>query len=92
MILEDMVKTIDLAIGGKVLVATLNMDVDQFMHVPKDVIKDQLVRLIVAEVVKNKMVEFTTQDDYATLRKIIHARMYVAPDEQVKLLRIHKVI
>ena len=53
---------------------------------PKD-IKMSMVTKIAEELVKSKMVEFTSEKDQMGLKVKIRARMFVTPDDQVRLLR-----
>lgn len=53
---------------------------------PKD-IKMSMVAKIAEELIKSKMVEFTSEKDQMGLKVKIRARLFVTPDDQVRLLR-----
>ncbi len=89
----DSIKTYDYAIGGKMVVAKyeyndLDMVLDDKM---KSAIRSQLVHQIADYMFQNNMVEFT-QMKTPQFTIIVRARCYVAPNDQVKILRsVHKV-
>jgi hypothetical protein len=52
-----------------------------------DGIKKQMVHELAEEILKNKYVEFTKQEDLKTSEVIYRARVYLTPDDQVRKLR-----
>ena len=50
-------------------------------------LKNRLITLMVREIMDNKCIEFTKQQDYAKDEVVIRARIYVTPDSDVKLIR-----
>lgn len=91
--------TYEYVIGGKMVVgrATLsesyrmmmeNGDSDAIKNVKMD-LSTQLAKFMV----ENNLVEFTYQDDPFTLNRQIAVRAYIAPNDQVKILRLaNKII
>lgn len=90
--------THDYIIGGKLVVgravmeesfATLaNTDHEARMHIKKKLVMDMAEYML-----ENNLVEFTQQDDPMTLRKTVYVRAYIAPNDQVKILRLaNKVV
>ena len=55
-------------------------------------IKETLTRDLVQFIMENKLVEFTHYDDPITFRRQIAIRAYLAPSDQVKILRLSKQI
>lgn len=84
----------DIAIGGKLLQASLEIDIlDQMRFKTDDDYKRAIKQRIAADLarvmIESNLVEFTHMPQPATGRDTIYARCYLAPNEQVKLLRIH---
>lgn len=50
-------------------------------------IKYELARLLVLEMLKSGMIEFTKQSDPATFTIIFRARCFMTPNDQVQILR-----
>jgi len=53
-------------------------------------VKEKLTRDMVTFMMENKLVEFTHRDDPITMRRQLLIRAYLAPSEQVKILRLAK--
>jgi hypothetical protein len=81
-------------IGGKLVVGRTEMDEDfrlmvedgdatAIMH-----LKEKLTRDLVHHMLENKLVEFTHHDDPITMRRQLAVRAYLAPNDQVKILRL----
>lgn len=51
-------------------------------------IKEKLVHDLATYMLENNLVEFTQMDDPITFRKQIAVRAYLAPNDQVKILRL----
>jgi hypothetical protein len=82
------------AIGGKMVVGKAQMteefkvmmddgDLTAISHV-----KEKLTRDLVHHMLENKLVEFTSWDDPILGKKHVAIRAYMAPDDQVKILRL----
>lgn len=84
------ITTEDLAtIQGKMVIGRLtlsSLDMVKFSD-QTDILKQTLVRQMVEYIINNKLVEFTKQDDPVTCETRIAVRAYLAPNDQVKLLR-----
>lgn len=50
-------------------------------------IKYELARLLMLEMLKSGMIEFTKQSDPATFTTIFRARCFMTPNDQVQILR-----
>ena len=90
--------THDYIIGGRLVVGRAVMD-ESFAqlantdHEARMHIKKKLVMDMAEYMLENNLVEFTQQDDPITLRKHIAVRAYLAPNDQVKILRLaNKVV
>lgn len=87
-------QTYDYAIGGKMVVGKVNLS-DNFREMiengdddAKRQIKSSLIHQMAEFMLENKLVEFTQLEDHMTGNKHIMVRAYLAPDDQVKILRV----
>ena len=93
MSLNDVVFTThDYIIGGKLVVGKATMD-DGYVALMKDAdakkhIKEKLIHDMAEYMLENNLVEFTQQDDPMRMTKTIMVRAYLAPNDQVKILRL----
>ena len=91
-------QTYDYAIGGKLVVgrAVLDESFSQLMntdHEARMQVKKKLIMDLAEHILENNLVEFTQRDDPITLRKHIMVRAYLAPNDQIKILRtINKIV
>jgi hypothetical protein len=86
------------AIGGKMVVGRAEMSED-YRRMMEDgdewaikSVKEKLVRDMVTFMLENRLVEFTHHDDPITFSRKIAIRAYLAPSDQVKILRLSKQI
>lgn len=84
------------AIGGKMVVGRAEMSED-YRRMMEDgdewaikSVKEKLVRDLVHHILENRLVEFTHHDDPITFSRKIAVRAYLAPSDQVKILRLSK--
>jgi hypothetical protein len=94
MMTEPKFVTHDYAIGGKMVVGRAEMDHDYTILLQdgdadavKNV-KEKLIHDMATFILENNLVEFTHQDDPISFRRKIAVRAYLAPNEQVKILRL----
>ena len=73
--------TVSYAMGME-SIAGLRPDLDK-----EDKIKYELARLLMLEMLKSGMIEFTKQSDPATFTTIFRARCFMTPKDQVQILR-----
>lgn len=84
----------DYAIGGKMVVGRATMSEDfRMMMEDGDAtaimqVKEKLTRDLVQFILENKLVEFTHHDDPMTMDRQIAIRAYLAPNDQVRILRL----
>jgi hypothetical protein len=78
----------DLAIGGKLVTGTLTVNEDNILTMDRDVFKETLLRQLVDAMLKYKLVEFTKVKNPTDFSTTFRVRCYLAPDDQVKLLRV----
>ena len=90
--------THDYIIGGKMVVGratmaesyALQMNTDQSF---RDEVKRKLIMDMAQFILENNLVEFTQYDDPLSFSKQIAVRAYLAPNDQVKILRLaNKVV
>jgi hypothetical protein len=84
----------DVAIGGKLVTGTIRMSEDKMMAVQSDHMLKQYLRTSMATqmgeyMISNGLVEFTQMRDSISFDTIVKARCYLAPNDQVKILRMH---
>lgn len=90
---EPFFTTHDYTIGGKMVVGKTILD-DSYSELMKtdidvrDRVKKELIMQMAKFMLENKLVEFTQMDDPITFRKHIAVRAYLAPNDQVKILRL----
>ena len=82
------------AVQGKMLTANLVVSEMQILshNSPnsfEDEVKQRLIMLLLQEIVRNKSVEFTKRIDSVTLDHAYHARIFVVPDDKVRILRLN---
>lgn len=86
-------QTYDYAIGGKMVVGktiiteAVKEMLDYGNPDVKKEIKSRLVYQMAEYMIENKLVEFTQYTDQISGSKHIAIRAYLAPDEQIKILR-----
>ena len=86
-------KVHDYIIGGKMVVGratmvesyALQMNTDQTF---RDEVKKKLIMDMAQFILENNLVEFTQYDEPLTMNKHIAVRAYLAPNDQVKILRL----
>lgn len=90
--------TYDYVIGGKMVVGRAIME-DEYAELMKtdydarDRIKTKLIHDMAQYILENNLVEFTQINDPVTYKTHITVRAYLAPNDQVKILRLaNKVI
>mgnify|MGYP006289341159 CR=1 FL=1 len=84
----------DIAIGGKLIQASLKLDpLAEMSFISNDeykkAIKQKLASEIARAMIETNSIEFTHLPQRGDGNDIIYARCYLAPSDQVKLLRIH---
>ena len=87
-------KTKDYPIGGKIVSTSLEItfaDTDRFLSDDdfKNAIKERMATHLVKCMMENNLIEFTKIEDSTTGSYRLHARCYLAPNDQVKILRTH---
>ncbi len=90
---DPMFDTYDYAIGGKMVVgkAHLTGQYSQMMQTDQEArlrVKNELIQQMTTYILENNLVEFTQYKDPITMDTVVHVRAYLAPNEQVKLLRV----
>ena len=86
------IKSIDLI--GKALICRWEFrDVDMIDHIiTENEIKQRLAHQIAEAIIQQKLVEFTKSEDILSGTALFRARAFVLPDNQVKTLRLEKLI
>lgn len=75
-------------IQGKMLAAALTFSEEEIMAMGKTVIKEKMAKLLAQAILESGCIEFTQMAmDPIHSTKTIHARCFLVPDTQVKILR-----
>ena len=82
----------DYPIGGKMVVGSYmvpEMDAINMLDIigGKEEIKKRLLIQMLEYILENKLVEFTVVEDRARATRTFRVRAYLAPNDQVKILR-----
>ena len=90
---EPEFQTYDYIIGGKMVVGKATMSESYAAMVLSDAearkqVKEKLVHDMATYMLENQLVEFTHMDDPLTGSKRIAVRAYLAPNDQIKILRL----
>jgi hypothetical protein len=83
-----------IGIGGKLVKGDISLPESRMMQISSDAEMREYVRTMMATqlaeyMIAGGLIEFTQMKDNVTLYTTITARCYLAPNDQVKLLRIH---
>lgn len=92
-------ETYDYAIGGKMVVGrgtlpdSYRMMLENGDREVQQQLKSSLVHQMAEFILENNLVEFTYQDNPIDMSRQIHVRAYLAPNDQVKILRtVNKIL
>ena len=82
----------DYPIGGKMVVGTHTMTEMEAIDMMatrsgKERIKESLIQQMAKYMLENKLAEFTVHEDHARGTRTFRVRAYLAPNDQVKILR-----
>lgn len=93
---EIEIDTSDFAIGGKLIRGSIVIPIDTLENTNfrtdeelKEQIRKDLAYRLAEQILQNKLCEITQRDDPVTLSKHIMMRCYLAPNDQVKILRVY---
>ena len=82
----------EVAIGGKLVMGKIcipeSAGVNFADHEMKEYVRTSMATKLAEHMVANGLVEFTYMIDHISFDRVVHARCYLAPNEQVKILRI----
>ena len=84
---SNFLQTYDTPIGGKLLVAEISCPEMDTMSLSEDEIKKRLVSILAKGILSSEYALFTRAKDPYTFREVFKARCYLAPSDQVKILR-----
>ena len=85
----------DYAIGGKMITGTFTVTAEMMVQIRSDAefseyVKMQMANRLAKAMIENNLLEFTTQEDYTHQQKHVRVRGFMTPDDQVRILRVHK--
>jgi len=91
---DPVFQTYDYAIGGKMVVGRAEMTEDFRMMIEdgdedaKNSVKEKLIHQMASFMLENNLVEFTYYDNPMDFSRQIAVRAYLAPNDQIKVLRL----
>jgi hypothetical protein len=94
MVNEPVFQTYDYAIGGKMVIGRARMTEHFRMMLEngdeetKKLLKSDLIHQMAEYILENNLVEFTYQDDPITMDRMVAVRAFLAPNDQIKILRV----
>jgi hypothetical protein len=83
------ITTKEYAIGGKLITAKYMVSDQHSATMNPNDIKENLMHQMIEYIIKNKLVEFTKIPDMYSGSSTYLARIYLTPDDQVKILRTY---
>jgi hypothetical protein len=94
MVGEPKFQTYDYAIGGKMVIGRarisehFRMMLEDGDEEAKKTLKTDLIQQMAMYMLENNLVEFTYHDDPITMDRQVAVRAYLAPNDQIKILRV----
>lgn len=82
----------EFAIGGRLVVASMEVSNFDYLEFGSDGewrkhIRRKMIEHFVEEILEKKLFEITVQENYQRESKLIRGYFYLAPNEQIKVLR-----
>ena len=74
-------------IKGQMVFAEMRLDANEAIQMDDIELKNRLITKLVRELMDGKYIEFTKQQDVTKMETVIRARIYVTPDDQVRVIR-----
>jgi hypothetical protein len=86
-------KTLDIPIGGKLITVTVALTEGQNLSMTdiqaRNHFKNEIAKLLATHMLENNLVETTQYVDKLDYTKRVNVRCYLAPNDQIKILRTH---
>ena len=87
-------KYTEIPIGGKLVASTIRVPEHKILSYVsesefKEFLKKEMAKQMCEYMISNGFIEFTQKKDQTTLDVFVNARCYLAPSDQVKILRTH---
>lgn len=84
----------EFAIGGKLVQGRISISEHKMLSYGSEREFKEFLKLTMAHqmceyIISNGLIEFTQRKDHTTFDVIVNARCYLAPSDQVKILRTH---
>jgi hypothetical protein len=77
----------EVPIQGKMISVEMRLNDSQVIQMDDLELKNRLITKLVRELMDGKCIEFTKQQDVAGMETIVRARIFVTPDDQVRIVR-----
>ena len=90
---EHTSKTVDIPIGGELVTITVSLPDSELAALSdiqvRNIFKEKLVALLATYMLEKNLVEITQYSDKKDFTRKVNVRCYLAPNDQVKILREH---
>jgi hypothetical protein len=77
----------EVPIQGKMISVEMRLDASEAMQMDDLELKNRLITKLVRELMDGKHIEFTKQQDVASMETIVRARIFATPDDEVRVIR-----
>ena len=74
-------------IKGQMVAAEMRFDANEAIQMDDIELKNRLITKLVRELMDGKYIEFTKQQDVTRMETVVRARIFVTPDDQVRIVR-----
>ena len=77
----------EVPIQGKMISVEMRLDASEAMQMDDLELKNRLITKLVRELMDGKHIEFTKQQDVASMETIVRARIFATTDDEVRVIR-----
>jgi hypothetical protein len=77
----------EVPIQGKMISVEMRLDASEAMQMDDLELKNRLITKLVRELMDGKHIEFTKQEDVASMETIVRARIFATTDDEIRVIR-----
>jgi hypothetical protein len=77
----------EVPVQGQMVAAEMRLDANEAIRMDDIELKNRLITKLVRELMDGRYIEFTKQQDVTRMETVIRARIFVTPDDQVRVIR-----
>ena len=74
-------------IKGQMVTAQMSIDANEAIQMDDIELKNRLITKLVRELMDGKHIEFTKQEDVASMETIVRARIFATTDDEIRVIR-----